>query len=182
MIREVPAIPVSTNFFRQRFLFAFATQSEVLHHVRTQALSEEAARIPEIQAAWNRLQPRVVQLMEREADIADTITVEAIPEEHKDLLLQRFASDALFQKSFANLPFSFATVEAVPACCAHPRQFPVQPLNATVYTAMSTALRKAEKRDLEIQWVTVVGKDAVDAMSFVVDCEAIWQGRTLPLS
>jgi hypothetical protein len=91
-------------------LSAFATQAEVLQHIRTQAIDEEAQRLPAILGAWEHLQPRVVDLLQTEAGTADSMLVEEIPEEHKSVL-EDFASDPLFRKTFANLPTAFGLVE-----------------------------------------------------------------------
>jgi hypothetical protein len=111
MNAETTGIPIATHYFHQRYLLAFATQAEVLQHVRTQCVEEETQRLPEIMRSWESLQPRVADLVRREGDTADAITIKPIPAEHESLL-RSFASDPLFQKTFANLPISFALVEA----------------------------------------------------------------------
>lgn len=110
MSTQTPEIAVATHHFHQRYLLAFATQAEVLQHVRTQALEEEGQRLQEILQLWVALQPRVTDLLQREAGVADTILIEPISEEHKSVL-DEFASDPLFQKTFASLPTGFAYVE-----------------------------------------------------------------------
>lgn len=110
IVGESPLIPVSTHSFRQRFLFAFATQAEVLHHVRTQALDQESQRLPGIMAAWQNLQLRVAQLIEAETGEAETIAVRPVPEKHR-ALLESIAADPLFQNTFNHLPTCFAVVE-----------------------------------------------------------------------
>jgi len=107
---ELPKIPVATHYFRQRYLFAFATQAEVLHHLRTQALEEESDRLPEIIRAWSSLQPRVDDLVQRESGLADTIRAAPLPDEYRPRL-EAFASDPLFRKTFSTLPISFGLVE-----------------------------------------------------------------------
>jgi len=76
---ESAPVRVGTHFFRQQYLFAFATQAEVMQYVRTQTLSEELARLPEIFSAWQDVQPRVADLIRREGGIADTIRLTEIP-------------------------------------------------------------------------------------------------------
>ncbi len=110
MNAELPDIPIATHSFRQRYLFAFATQAELLHHVRTQALEEEGGRLPEIIGAWEALQPRIAELVQRESGQADTIQIAGIPDEYR-AKLESFASDPLFQKTFASHPISFALLE-----------------------------------------------------------------------
>jgi hypothetical protein len=107
---EPPRIPIATHYFRQRYLFAFALQAEVLHHVRTQALQEEADRLQQIMRAWEGLQPRVADLVQRESGQADAMQVTPISDEHQ-LKLNLFASDPLFQKTFSSLHVSFKLVE-----------------------------------------------------------------------
>ena len=106
----IPKVSVATHFFRQRHLYAFATQAEIIHHVRTQASSEEVRRLPEILAGWELLQPRVAALIEHEKGIADNLTLEPIPEEYRPLL-DALTSDVLFQKTFLNVPTGFALIE-----------------------------------------------------------------------
>lgn len=106
----LPHIPIATHYFQQRYLFAFAPQAEVLHHVRTQALEEEANRLPEIMSSWESLQPRIEDLNQRESGSPDTIRVLSIPDGYQPQI-QAYTSDPLFQKTFSNLPISFALVE-----------------------------------------------------------------------
>jgi hypothetical protein len=105
-----PKIPIATHFFRQRYLYAFATQAEVIHHVRTQAIAEEARRLPEIFAGWEMLQPRVAALMEQENGIADAVALEPIPSEHHPII-DALTRNKLFQKTFFHIPTGFALVE-----------------------------------------------------------------------
>jgi len=103
-------VQIGTHFFRQQYLFAFATQAEVLQYVRTQTISEEVARLPEIFRAWLSVQPRVAEVTQREAGIADGIRVTEIPAEHQ-AKLESFGADNLFRKSFSVLPVHFGLVE-----------------------------------------------------------------------
>ena len=107
---SLPEIPVATHYFRQRYLFAFATQAEVLNHVRTQALEKERERMPEIMVKWRSLQPRVTDLVQKESGQAEAIRVAPIPNEHHSHL-ETFSCDPLFQKTFSGLPISFKLVE-----------------------------------------------------------------------
>lgn len=103
-------IQVGTHFFRQRYLFAFATQAEVLHYLRTQSSNIDASGQADIMQAWTTLQTRVAKLVQNEAGLADTILLTTIPDEHQPTL-DAFATDLLFQKSFSTLPTGFALVE-----------------------------------------------------------------------
>src|SRR5689334_15294717 len=103
---ESAPVRVATHFFRQQYLFAFATQAEVLQYVRTQTLSEELGRLPEIFSSWQNVQPRVADLIRREAGIADAIRLADIPAQHQPKL-DCFAADNLFRKTFSVLPVSF---------------------------------------------------------------------------
>ena len=107
-----PDVPVQlgTHFFRQRYLFAFATQAELLQYVRTQSSDADAKRQAEIMEAWAGLQERVAHLLQTEAEVADTIKLTAIPQEYRTTL-EGFAADPLFQKSFSTLPTGFGLVE-----------------------------------------------------------------------
>lgn len=103
--------PSICHHFEQQYLFAFATQGEVLQYLRTQSLKQDQELIPSIMRAWEELQPRVHDLMQREGALADTISVVPVPDAHHDRL-NAFAADPLFQKTFHALPSSFAIVDA----------------------------------------------------------------------
>lgn len=110
MSSESTKIPVATHHFLQRYLLAFATQAEVQHHLRTQAVEEESQRLPDILLAWNELQPKVANLLQNETGLADSMQVNEIPEEYRKEL-EAIAAEPLFQKTFSNLPTGFALVE-----------------------------------------------------------------------
>lgn len=107
---ELPGEP-APHTFQELYLYAFATQAEVIRHLRTEAAREEVDRLPEIMETWQRLQVRVTARLEGERRVADTIRWERIPAEH-DPWLETLAADTLFQKTFQHLPVSFALVEA----------------------------------------------------------------------
>jgi hypothetical protein len=75
---SAPSVALSTSFFRQRYLFAFASQPEVRQYLRTQLVRDEAARTPEILQAWADAQPKIQQLMSAEANLAEQIRSAAI--------------------------------------------------------------------------------------------------------
>src|SRR6266849_8814159 len=106
----LPKIPVATHSFDQRYLFAFATQGEIIHHLRTEALKEDRDNLDEVLDAWKRRQPSITELFQREAGIAETIGIAPIPEVHNPRL-QEIASDPLVRKSFHAFPFSFELLE-----------------------------------------------------------------------
>ncbi len=92
---STPEIPVATHSFRQRYLFAFATQGEVLNHIRTQALHEEVVRLPEILSSWSHLQPKVAELIQREVGTAESIQVLDLPPEAQRSARPTPTSDSL---------------------------------------------------------------------------------------
>ena len=106
----VPQVPVATHSFRQRYLYGFAPQAEVFHHVRTQALESEAGRWPEILASWTALQPTIASLAERERGLAETIQLMPLPPDCQPTV-NAICSDPLFQKTFAHHAISFQMVE-----------------------------------------------------------------------
>jgi hypothetical protein len=59
---------------------------------------------------YQGVQPRVADLIRREAGIADAIRLADIPAQHQPKL-DSFAADNLFQKTFSVLPVSFGLVE-----------------------------------------------------------------------
>src|SRR6266508_4379018 len=93
------AVRIGTHQFRQQFLYAFATQSEVVNHVRTQGVPSEALRIPEIVMKWTTIQPEVQRLLALEQGIADTSQVHDLPENSSEKLTL-VAADPLFQRTF----------------------------------------------------------------------------------
>jgi hypothetical protein len=105
-----PDITVGTHSFNQLYLYAFATQGELLNHVRTQTLDEEFERFPEILFQWQMLQLRVQQLCQREHTLADQSTFEDPPTEFTTKL-KNISGDPLFAKTFSALPTSFSIVE-----------------------------------------------------------------------
>ena len=109
-IETTPDIVVGSHYFEQRYLYAFATQGELINHVRTQALTDEFARIEKIQADWQALQPKVQQLIQTESGLADKAVPEDLPNEF-DQILQKTREDALFKKTFSALPTKFSLVE-----------------------------------------------------------------------
>jgi|SRR2546426_5184910 len=104
-------IPLATHSFRQRYLYAFATQGEVLNHIRTQALREEAERLPQILRAWEEQQAIVTRLAAQETGTVEAIRVEQVPANYNSQL-KAVTEDGLFSKTFAHLPTTFALVEA----------------------------------------------------------------------
>jgi len=116
MAQEEAAISQQAHYFEQRYLYAFASQAEVYQHVRTQAIREEktADRINAILAAWSAVRPRVMQVVQAEAGLADTIRVGPIPEGHK-ARLDQIAADPLFQKTFAGATFGVVEIDKVVA-------------------------------------------------------------------
>ena len=103
-------IQVGTHFFRQRYLFAFATQAELRQYLRTQSSDTVASHHADIMDAWVALQPRIADLMQTEAGLAETIELAEIPSEH-EATVEQYASDPLFEKTFSSLPTGFGIVE-----------------------------------------------------------------------
>jgi len=105
-----PKVAVATHFFPQRYLYAFATQAEVLQHIRTQASEAEMERLPEILAGWSELRPRVAQLEERETGLPESATLEPVPQDVQEQIRQ-IEADPMFLRAFDHLPTSFALVD-----------------------------------------------------------------------
>lgn len=103
-------IEVGTHFLQQRYLYAFATQSEVTHYIRTQAIPDESARLNEFLKSWSELQSRVQQLIQTEAGIADTIAVSDLPGGH-EAQVEHYTRDKLFNRTFSGLPITIGMVE-----------------------------------------------------------------------
>src|SRR5438876_2227251 len=107
--KEVP-IELGTHFLQQRYLYAFATQSEITHYIRTQAIPDESARLNEFLKRWSELQPRVRQLIQTEAGIADTIVVSELPHGN-EAQVERYTADKLFNRTFSGLPIVIGMIE-----------------------------------------------------------------------
>src|SRR6266542_2006000 len=107
--KDVP-VQVGTHFLQQRYLYAFATQSEVTHYIRTQAIPDERARLNEFLRKWAELQPRVQDLIDSEAGIADTVSVSELLRGH-EAQVERYTEDELFKRTFSGLPIVIGMVE-----------------------------------------------------------------------
>lgn len=101
---------VKTGVVEQLYLYAFATQAEVLHHVKTEAVMAERERLDKIMRAWKQAQIRVEEIMQRERKVADAVRYEPIGKEWNEWLAN-LSRELLFQKTFQNLPVSFRLVE-----------------------------------------------------------------------
>jgi len=107
---STPMIPVATHSFNQKYLYAFAGQAEIVNHIRTQALEEEAKRLPDILAAWEKQRRRVADLMNVEIGVPEQIRIQEIPKECNSRI-SNIGNDELFKKTFGNYPISFRMVE-----------------------------------------------------------------------
>ncbi len=100
----------AANSFRQRYLYAFATQAEVLNQVRTQAIKEESDRIREILPAWVGLQTKVEALLKAEEGLAETVKLVDVPREHLPAV-EKIVNNESFQRTFSQLPSTVGIVE-----------------------------------------------------------------------
>jgi hypothetical protein len=110
MVEQMPEIPVGTHYIEQQYLYAFASQGEILHYVRTQATDSDRERLPEIMDEWEKVQSRVTEVLAREAGLAETVSVAPVPEEHVGIV-DTYISDPLFRKTFSGLPIRVGVVE-----------------------------------------------------------------------
>jgi hypothetical protein len=101
---------IDSHFFRQQYLFAFATQAEIRQYLRTQTAREELTRLQQIVSSWNGIQAKVADIMRSEAGFADGIRVTDIPDEHRQKL-DFFASDPSFRSTFSSHRVTFGLVE-----------------------------------------------------------------------
>lgn len=108
--RDQSRVVTEDQYAEELFLFAFATQAEVLRHLRSETALEERARVAEILDTWSARQARVTTLTEREAGVADRIHTEPLPPEHREHL-ERIATHPLFQKTFQDHSVTFELVE-----------------------------------------------------------------------
>lgn len=108
-MRDLP-IGFGTHSYRETYLYGFATQAEVVHHIRTQAVPEEAARLPEIMKRWVDLRPTIAALEATQASLAESIAIQEMPPTMREQLAS-IESDPLFSKTFSMLATSFAMVE-----------------------------------------------------------------------
>jgi hypothetical protein len=109
-VQSASQINVGTNYYSERYLYAFATQGEILNHIRTQTLEEEFTRIDEILAQWNAQQPAVQNLIQNELGLADQPNLEDLPA-NLNKKLDEIRNNPLHKKTFANLPYTFALIE-----------------------------------------------------------------------
>lgn len=111
---ERPKIALESHYFDQLYLYAFASQGEVYQHIRTQAIKDERQRSDAILAAWRGVRPRVTHVLQNEAGLPDTITVQAIAPEYA-AQIQKIEQDPLFQKTFVGATFGVIEVDKVVA-------------------------------------------------------------------
>jgi hypothetical protein len=107
--KDLP-VEVGTHFLQQRYLYAFATQAEVTHYIRTQAIPDESARLNEFLNKWADLQPRVQQLIQNESGLPDMITLSDLPRGYESQV-GRYTGDELFKRTFSDLPIDIGMVE-----------------------------------------------------------------------
>lgn len=105
-----PSAVLGSSSYEQLYLYAFATQGEIVNHVRTQAIEEESGRIEDILQSWQALQARVQTIMAHEAGLADQGVIEPIPDEHSNYISE-IENDPLFKRTFSLVPTSFGIVE-----------------------------------------------------------------------
>jgi hypothetical protein len=103
-------VPVAPRFYRYRFLMGAMVQNQLAQVVRTACIEEESLRIPDILTAWRGASSKMAQLAAREAGLAETISVEDIPETMRERA-RAIADDTLFQASFSDMPTTFAVVD-----------------------------------------------------------------------
>lgn len=109
-LRSAEASPAGPQYEEELFLFAFATQAEVLRHVRSETALEERGRVGEILDAWQNRQARVIALVEREAGLPDRMRTEPVPPGAGERL-RRIAAHPLFGKTFQEHPVTFEIME-----------------------------------------------------------------------
>lgn len=102
--------PDASHAARTSYLFAFATRHEVINYVRTQGTAAERERLPEIIRRWETAQARIAQLQPQEATTMSGVSITNVPPEFTGLI-EQYATDPLFQRSFAALPASIRLVE-----------------------------------------------------------------------
>lgn len=105
----VPAVEIGTSYFEQLYLYAFATQPEVIVHLRTQAVADELKRAPDILREWAALQPKIISLINAEGGLPDGISVQSLPASHANKAAEILSND-LTQKTF-HLPTTIGLVE-----------------------------------------------------------------------
>lgn len=110
MTEQIPKIPVGTHYIQQEYLYSFASQGEILQYVRSQATDEDRKRLPDIMTSWRAIQPRVAEVLQREAGLAETVSIAPIPEQHQ-AVVDSYLSDSLFQKMFSGPPVRVGVVE-----------------------------------------------------------------------
>jgi hypothetical protein len=108
-VAPVEPASLSTSYFEQQYLYAFATQQEVTQYVRTQAIPSEAQRLPEILADWTALRPRVAELVSVEGGLAESSIVTPVPDQCA-AQLQEYVDNPQFRASFSSLPSTFGVV------------------------------------------------------------------------
>lgn len=113
-IEEVSGFPFKItaegNFYYQAYLYAFATQAEVTHYVRTQALKEENDRLPVILDAWQNQQAEVNRIIQSEQFIPENVDCEPIGEKYR-ATIKAIESDQSFKKTFSHFQIEFCLID-----------------------------------------------------------------------
>jgi hypothetical protein len=93
-VRRGPS-KVGTHTFRRQYLFAFEPMVEIRRYLRVHVVRGDAARLPEIQRAWDDAQPRIKTLNVTEVNLADSILMEAVPPQYTARIDKVLDSDRL---------------------------------------------------------------------------------------
>jgi hypothetical protein len=107
---EAPTpVAVGTSSYRQKYLFAFASQPEAAQYLRTQLATENLAAIPRLMMDWQAAQPFVQRLLDTEHGAADGRPIKPLPEEIAEAA-QRLIDNDLVRRSF-QLPMAIGIVD-----------------------------------------------------------------------
>jgi hypothetical protein len=90
-------VAVGTNSYRQKYLFAFASQAEAAQYLRTQLATEDLPNIPQLMADWQASQVAVQQLLQTEQGAADGPPIAALPAEVAEAATKLIDNDLLMR-------------------------------------------------------------------------------------
>ena len=104
-----PVAKVAGSHHSENYLFAFTTLPDISTFIRTQVIPKDQAGFTSLKAAWEKIQPTIAKLIEREKGLPESISRENIPEENHERVREIIGGE-LFQKTFTG-PFSIEMVE-----------------------------------------------------------------------
>lgn len=104
-----PGVELTGSHHTENYLFAFSTLPDISTFMRTQVIPKDQDGLKSLKAAWEKIQPTIAKLIEREKGLSESISRANIPEENHEKVREIIGGE-LFQKTFTG-PFTIEMVE-----------------------------------------------------------------------